>query len=778
MPQASRAAGAPPAPRKEPLTGWRMRDDNPNEWIWTPRVQRRHDLSTWLTVDLPESVQEALWCAGQIQHPYRDLNSRDAEWVEHRDWVFGLDFDASPPPASRRIFIEFESVAGECMLYLNGAPIGKHEGNGASFYFEIGRHLQAEGNQLFLVVRAPYQEDPQTGWTDRTRSLRGRMGFGWDFAPRLVALGVLGDVTLRHTGRHKLRDLWARPTLSHDLSAASVDLSVRLDGEAGAEVRFTVTQDGSEIASVTASAGEDGVAHAQVELPHPQIWWPNGMGAQPLYAVRADCTDWSDSVSSTFGLRNIGWEVRPGEALGEWPLTLVVNGKRVFQRGWNWVPADCMGGPRSLPRMQRLISMARAAHTNVLRCWGGADPETEAFYNECDRHGILVWQEFPLSSSGISNLPPDDPDYLNRMAAYARKVVAERRNHPSLALWGGGNELSGVDGKPLTLDHPYARQLHEVLQECDPDRTFRPGSPLGPTADADPEQPVQWDVHGPWEYSQRWPGPQYWRVNAIEPALHSETGAPGMASVDTQRFYLSPPHRRRDPSNPAWGHHGGAWWDHRSTVEHLFGVIEDDELAVLASQWLQAETLRYFIEETRRRWPRSAGIYPWQLNEPWPNVVCTSAVEYSGRPKLGYFAVRNAYRPVIPTAHYDGLTIEPDDPLRAEVWALNEGDAVEQELVVTLTDLTGLELVERSAHRVLLPENESIKVVDLQIALPSGFAGVVMLKLAFPGAANHYLFSNAARPPLQAALGFPQLLRSMFPTVRTVTRRQPTGGIE
>ena len=150
---------------------WRLRDDNPNEWIWTPRAQRRHDLSQWLEVPVPMSVQEAFWRAGQLANPYRDLNSRLAEWVEHRDWVYGLDFSLAPPPPGRRVFIEFDSVADSCMLFLNGTLVGQHEGPGAPFYFEIGPALREDSNQLLLVIRAPQQEDPQTGWTERTASV-------------------------------------------------------------------------------------------------------------------------------------------------------------------------------------------------------------------------------------------------------------------------------------------------------------------------------------------------------------------------------------------------------------------------------------------------------------------------------------------------------------------------------------------------------------------------------------------------------------------------------
>jgi beta-mannosidase len=373
-----------------------------------------------------------------------------------------------------------------------------------------------------------------------------------------------------------------------------------------------------------------------------------------------------------------------------------------------------------------------------------------------------VWQEFPLSSSGISNVPPDDPAYLDRMEAYARDVVAARRNHPSLALWGGGNELTQRDGRPLTLDHPYAQRLQHVIHTHDPARDFRPSSPLGPTFDADPAHPVQWDVHGPWEYSQRQPGPQYWRINDITPALHSELGAPGMASLRAQRRYLSPKYRSCNPANPAWRHHGGAWWDHSTTLEQLFGPIEDDEMAVLASQWLQAEALRYYVEEARRRWPRSGGIYPWQLNEPWPNVACTSAVEYGGRPKLAYHAVRQAYRPTAATAHYPGLTIPPGEPLHAEIWALNDGDSADADLLVSLRDLQGRELAPDIGMVVSLPANASMKLLDLHVPLPGEYSGIVLLELTLAGVSSRYIFSNAPQPWLRPALNHPEILSGMF----------------
>ncbi|HUS16538.1 MAG TPA: glycoside hydrolase family 2 TIM barrel-domain containing protein [Chloroflexia bacterium] len=745
-----------------PLQGWRLRDDNPNEWTWTPRATRRHDLGDWLPVAVPAAVQTALQRAGRIRDPYRDLHSRAAEWIEHRDWIYGCDFPLAPPAPGRRVFLDFESVDDRCRVFLNGAQLAEHEGPGAPFHVEIGPALQEPDNQLLVVLAAAPPEDPQTGWTDHTRSLKGRMGFGWDFAPRLVRTGILGPVRLRETGAHRLDDLWARAQLAPDYASATVALEVRVDGPPGAEVRVSVRRGRRVVATPEAVTVADGVARIMVVLEGPDLWWPNGLGTQPLYTATATCVDGADQLATTFGVRDLQWVGRPDGPPEEWPLTMVVNGRRVFHRGWNWVPADTRGGPVADRQAARLLALAQAAGANVLRCWGGGDPETAAFYDACDRRGLLVWQELPLSSGGISNVPPSDPGYLDRAAAYAAAVMAARRNHPSLALWGGGNELMGADGRPLTPEHPYAARLHAVTATYDPDRTFRPSSPLGPVFDADPEQGPLWDVHGSWDYSARWPGPQYWRLNAVRPLLHSELGVPGEASLATQERYLSPVYRDRSPSNPARRHHGGAWWDHEKTITGVFGPVADPALGVLASQWLQAEGLRYYIEASRRRWPHTAGIYPWQLNEPWPNVVCTSAVEYGGRPKPAYFAVRQAYAPVVVCAQYAALRLEPGEPLRVAVWVLNDGPALEAPLTVVLHDLAGTLLPSPAPAAVSVAETASTAVADLALPLPPDFTGVVVLDLAWGPARNRYLFSNHPEAPLRETLAVPNLLRGMF----------------
>lgn len=735
-------------------------DSNPNEWEWSNRARRQHVLGGWRPVKIPASVQTALVELGEIKHPYYDLNSREAEWIEHRDWVYALDFKSPAYPQRGRVFLEFEAVDDACLVYLNGTLQARHEGPGAPFSVEIGPGLREGTNQLIVVVKAPQPEFPQTGWTEQTRSLKGRMGFGWDFAPRMVRVGIIGRVCLRLTGPDRLGDFLVRSTLSPDNGQASLNLEAQVDGPTGQPVRFSVWRENRQLAEVAVTPGPDGIARAVLELAGVELWWPNGLGEQPLYIARAEAPDGSDRLETTFGLRRLEWARRKDAQEAEWPFTLLVNGQRIFQKGWNWVPADQMGGPAADDRALTLLQLAQQAGANMLRCWGGADPETPAFYDQCDRLGLLVWQEFPMSSAGISNNPPADPAYLARLEAYAGPVVRARRNHPSLALWGGGNELTTEGNRPLTFEHPYARCLQSVIEKFDPERQFRPSSPLGPQFEADPEKGELWDVHGPWEYSQRWPGPQYWRFNAINPLLHSEMGLPGDASLVTQKRYLTGEHALR--RHPARRHHGGDWWDPQATIESVFGPIVDEELYIGASQWLQAEGLRYAVEASRRRWPHTAGLFLWQLNEPWPLAVCTSAVEYSRQPKPAYYAVKQAYRPRLATARYAGLKLAKGEPLQVELWFLNDLAAYSGELRVELHDLAGRSLAEPGTHLVEAPANASRKLTALDISLPTEFEGTMVLNLTWPEGSNRYIFSTRAEAPLRELLAHPALLKGLF----------------
>ena len=253
---------------------------------------------------------------------------------------------------------------------------------------------------------------------------------------------------------------------------------------------------------------------------------------------------------------------------------------------------------------------------NLVRVWGGGVIESDEFYELCDRLGLLVWQDFSMSSSGGANVPSDDPDFVARVEGDAREIVPRLRHHPSLAVWCGGNELSR-DGTPLDDSRPVLGALRDVVGELDPGRPWVPTSPAS-----------EGDVHGPWEHQglERH-NPRY---DDATWSLQSEFGVEGMTNRRALDALVDEPHRwPTDPGNPVYAHLG-AWWNNTELVQEAFGGrIHDVDTMRRASQHLQYDGLRYAVEANRRR---ASGTIPWQFNESFPNAWCTAAVDHSGDP--------------------------------------------------------------------------------------------------------------------------------------------------
>ncbi|MCZ7545174.1 MAG: hypothetical protein M5R40_17345 [Anaerolineae bacterium] len=237
-----------------------------------------------------------------------------------------------------------------------------------------------------------------------------------------------------------------------------------------------------------------------------------------------------DQHTVRFGIRRVELLPNEGAEPDARPYTFAVNGRKVYAKGWNWVPMDVMYGVPRPAKLDRLLNLARQAHVNLLRVWGGGLIESEAFYNRCDELGIMVWQEFIQSSSGVDNIPPDAPDMIAMMVADAERIIPRRRNHPALVLWCGGNELTLDSEQPCDDDQPMLAALKSVVARLDSDRLWLPTSPSGRLFSNSLENIRRdphglHDVHGPWEY-QGVEG-QYTLYNQGTALLHSEFGVEG-----------------------------------------------------------------------------------------------------------------------------------------------------------------------------------------------------------------------------------------------------------
>ncbi|MGC8833895.1 MAG: glycoside hydrolase family 2 protein, partial [Armatimonadota bacterium] len=678
-----------------PLSGsdWKILGLVPTEWVWRRIGQPDVDLDNlnppaggWIPATVPGDVQSDLLDAGLIPDPDRDFNSRACEWTSQRDWVYRKEFKVDPQHSGKRAYLRFEGVDFSCHVFLNGRKLGEHSGTFTPFEFDVSDVISYGGNNTLLVVveHAPFEPDVQgqIGWTSRIRLWKPRFAYQWDWCTRLVPLGIWDDVLLIISEEARITDVWVRPEVSETAldmpSRANVRTTVEFSTTAplrGSVAVSIANPEGEEIAStaVPIVCSESGTSRCILDIPveNPRLWYPNGSGEQPLYTARsaviAEDGRTLDERTIRFGIRRVRAVPNDSSPPGALPYVLEVNGIKTFIKGWNWVPIRQLYGRLHEREYRRAVEMAKRANCNLLRVWGGGLLERELFYNLCDEAGIMVWQEFPQSSSGIDNEPSKDSDYLAYVRLQAEQMVVRRRNHPCLVIWCGGNELFTKDFKPLDMNHPNIAALRRTVQALDPDRIFLPTSPSGPVFGASPEYKGRMhDVHGNWTYLG---DPEHYRFfNEIDPLLHSEFGVEGAANLDTLKRALSEKHLwPPDSTNPAWVHHG-SWWINRERVEALFGRVNSIEDFVKASQWLQAEGLRYAVEATRRRKFRTAGAIPWQFNEPWPNASCTNVLDCYGRPKPAYWTVRTAYAPYLVSAEYDRIRWEPNSQFRAALW--------------------------------------------------------------------------------------------------------------
>jgi beta-mannosidase len=685
-------------------------------------VDDRDDVAGWLPASVPGNVRSDLLAQDRIPDPFFGDGYRASLWVEDYDWWYRRWLDISIGP-DQRAFLIFDGIDYLSAVFINGRELGRHEGMFSRQIYEITHHLNAECCELAIRVWGSTALPPRHlsrlervwGWLvdrfdptgvgafpDRMATVKCQMSFGWDFAPPLRAMGIWDDVWLVVTGGVFIEDVWIKSQVP--------DPAARL-----ARLTAQITADSDQPRSVRAqgqvrAANFDGLDFGPVffdldlplgrssqtltfDLPDPQLWQPWDRGFPHLYELMISLTlpgpgtQLPESVSTRFGIRHI--------ALDHW--TFMVNGRREFVRGVNWVPVDSLPGRVRRDDYAHLLGMARAVGVNLLRVWGGGLREKRAFYDLCDELGLLVWQEFPFACSFMGYFPTD-VDWLGLVERECAAIVQTTRNHPSLMLWCGGNEFSPRRNRPLV------RTLTQVVGAHDDTRPFVPASPSA-------DDIHNWDVwHG------KYPLHAY---RGEEARFLSEFGLQAAPSFETLRACL--PEIELWPPGKAWDVHKAelgklrryASLIHSPAVPLPIGSpapllpFPSLEAFIAASQRAQALGLQVAIEHMRRRKGETGGVCLWQLNEPWP-AISWAIVDYCRRPKLAYQRLRDLYNPVLVGLTFHPARYQAGDTLQADVWVVNDGLETLDDCWLRI-ELDAVEIFE--AQVTLLPD--SIQTVGM-----------------------------------------------------------------
>lgn len=667
---------------------WLYKEFVGQDWVWRNSVKPdTNDTRFWKEGRVPGSVHHELLQSGEIPDPYFEKNSLLLEWIPDRTWVYKKVFFVENQLKDKRIFLHFKGVDYEASFFLNGDYLGRHTGMYTPVDFDVTDSLRyGEENLIAVVIERAPDEEPQVSKTEFVHTHKSRMTYWWDFCPRMIHLGIWDDVYLEVTDSVRIRDLFVRPQLVDNYSKAYLDISTQLEikEEVIVEVETIIKHNNNRINSKKtkhALASGTSCLNTCLEINDPELWWPNGYGEQPLYQAEIkvrllNSKRLSDSAIVDFAIRKVELIENETEDETAHPYTFVVNGSKVYIKGWNWVPIDVMYGVERPNKLERLLTLAKEANVNMLRVWGGGLIEKDLFYEYCNRYGLMVWQEFIQSSSGIGNKPSEDPEFIKMMVEEAEEIIPKKRNHPSLVLWCGGNELQDGDENPIDDKEPVIAALKQVVNRLDPDRHWLPTSPTGrffgntlKNIGKDPDG--LHDVHGPWEHQGL--VEHYTLSNSTTSLLHSEFGVEGLTNLRTLNRTISKKNQwPATKENPIYFHRG-AWWINEPLIQKSFAGIDDIETLVKASQFLQAEGLRYAIEADRRRKYQNSGTLPWQFNEPYPNGFCTAAIDYYARPKPVYYAVKRAYQTINVTARFARQVWSEQEEFAAEIWSNNSG---------------------------------------------------------------------------------------------------------
>ncbi|MBN1595284.1 beta-mannosidase [candidate division FCPU426 bacterium] len=633
----------------------------------------------WLPCSLPCDVHMPLLAAGQIPEPLEADHVLALEWIEEKAWWFRKSFTLTEEHlAYRDIVLELDGLDVEADCFVNHVHVGHHRSAFYPLRQEIKSHVRLGANMLMVRLTAGperYGHDLPEGLKQyasvEEHSLEGRRGdrrriflrkpqyvFGWDWAPRLASCGITGSAKI-HFYNHLVFPSLQVCTLKIETSAflsfslEIENLSPFITQEAAILVQvFDQEQCVLQIEKITCLQAGVNFIELEANLAHPKLWWPNGIGAPYLYTCKAMVqSDRETAVypAFQFGVRTIRLDQSQINVL-ERLFAIVVNGRRIFCKGANWVPADSIYARVKPEKYTLLVREAVEANFNMFRVWGGGCYEQEQFYRLCDEHGMLIWQDFMFSCA----LYPDQEEWfvgeIRRELEYQTKRL---RNHACLALWCGNNENHWIYYHRLQnnaqLFHGktiYNRLAPEIIRKNCPQIPYWNSSPFG---GAEPNANEIGDQHH-WHEGMMNPDMQK-RItpeafNHLKAKFVSEFGYIGpCVKSSIQKYYGR--HAIR-PNDNIWRLHTNTF-EKNTVAAGIRRHYRDPETITLDEYLLYAglcQGLMYgYALEALRFLPHCSGALFWMYNDTWGETGW-SVLDYYAARKIAYYFVKRAFVPV------------------------------------------------------------------------------------------------------------------------------------
>ncbi len=709
----------------------------------------------YLPASVPGDLYTDLINNHKIEDPYYRDNELDALKLSENEYEYKTVFSAGEEICKKdRVLLRFEGIDTLADIYLNGKEIGTADNMHRTWEYDVKEYLEAGENILTVVfhsptayIRAQYAKKRLDGTSDAMRGFpylrKAHCMFGWDWGPRLPGVGLWRPVSLVAYDIARIDSAYI--TQTHENGSVKVSTRVELQTASAEEFVYggentllyaakpelnglSVKTEVSDPEGDVVASG-DGVGALCIE--NPRLWWPAGLGEQPLYTVKVSLFSGEvllDTWERRIGLRTMTMTTER-DTYGE-KFAHKVNGVEVFAMGGDYIPEDNLLARTSPERTRRLLEDAKAANFNSIRVWGGGYYPEDWFYDACDELGLIVWQDFmfacavyDLSEAFEENIIAEFKDNIRRL-----------RHHASLGLWCGNNEMELFVKQGEWVNSPkeqsdyvkmYEYILPKVLKEYDPETFYWPASPSSGGCFDEPNDENRGDVH----YWEVWHGNKpITEYRKFHFRYLSEFGFQAFPAVKTIESFTLPEdrniysyvmekHQRNASANGKISNYMSQTYLYPTTFDTV----------VYASQLLQAQAIRYGVEHFRRWRGRCMGTVIWQLNDCWP-VASWSSIDYYGRWKALHYYAKRFFAPVLLSCEEEGILTQDTNP-NAEPYEViksvrfNVSNETLQEKDVTVEwELRGASGVvkEHAESRVHVPALSAVwleKVPLLQAAL-------------------------------------------------------------
>ena len=611
-----------------------------------------------IPVDVPGSVRNALLKADIIPNWNYGTNSVLSEWVENRDWLFVTRIpDNWIQDKNSKIVLHCDGLDYTGVIRINGKDAGTFKNTFIPYEFDITPYLKEKDNTLAIIFQSNPEYLGQVTYTSKIKDWKPRFYYGWDWIPRIVQTGIWDNLwlSIEKSEIPQLSNILISTDAEKSKDIGSLSIKAVLNERyLNNRVEISLSNSNGKKVFEEDITGDDLVKQKSWNKLKIKRWWPNGWGEQPLYDLSITLYDNDNKVvqdiTRKIGFKHVEWlqcEDAPEDAE---PWLCCVNNTPIFLQGVNWTPILPDFADLKESDYIKLLQTYKELGVNTIRVWGGSFPEKEWLYNLCDEMGIMVWQDFPLSSSGIDNYPPEGIPEVYTMSEIARHYIYRLQYHAAMLLWCGGNELYTLDNKTTVTDkHIMIKEMKDIVNMLDPNRRFIFGSPSGPNMSAIASNfgsGKNWQTHGPWllPYTSPWNDPlkegtnkmdavrSYWERN--DALFISEAGVPGAMSAEMIKKYAG----NYDPlpaniSNPLWRNVN--WWiDWDEFVAENNGKpAKTIEEYVKWSQDRQTKGLGIAVKTMKYKFPKCGGFLVWMGHDCFPCPVNTSIIDFEGNLK-------------------------------------------------------------------------------------------------------------------------------------------------